>query len=355
MSPIAAELPVFTPVVVHSPADIRTGHRDESSWQTYTVRPGDTLYDLAQQHGSSVASLVEHNDLAQGGRWIHPGQTIQVPGTASSSGSSSGTTSSSASDSSSSAGSSSSARSSSGSTSSAGAGVTVRAGDTLSHIAARHGVSVADLISANALSSAGLIYPGQSLSLPGSAGSSSSSASSVTAPYTPDNIGDAYAGQDVASTFLHYTYSDEVSRSAAANRDYLSSVPVPSRAEIQQMIVDTANRHGVDPKLMLAISQMESGWNHRAVSPANAIGAMQVIPSSGDWASQLVGQELNLLDPQDNITASTVIMRALLRAAENENQAIAGYYQGLAGVQQNGMYSDTEHYVDTVQALRRGM
>src|SRR5690606_20101586 len=115
--------------------------------------------------------------------------------------------------------------------------------------------------------------------------------------------------------------------------------------------VDTAKRHGVDPKLMLALSYTESGWSQRAVSPANAIGIMQVIPSSGDWASALIGRKLNLLDPQDNVTAGTVVMRALLRAADNEDQAIAGYYQGLHGVRTQGMYPDTKNYVATVKAV----
>lgn len=339
MSPIAAELPTISPAVLHSPALIRTGARDEQSWQSYTVRPGDTLYDLAQMHGTSVASLVSANDLAAGGRWIYPGQTLRIPGGSTGAGSSPTPSTS--------------ISSTSSTTTSSSAIVTVRPGDTLSHIAARHGVSVSSILSANSLSNAGLIHPGQKLRLPGTP--SGSPAVEVTTPFTPQNIGDAYTGDDVADTFLTYTYSSEVSRSAAANRDYLASVEVPGHAQIQQMIIDTANRHGVDPDLMLAIAQMESGFNHRAVSPANAIGAMQVIPASGDWASSLVGRELNLLDPQDNITAGTVIMRALLRAADDEDEAIAGYYQGLAGVHQHGMYPDTRHYVDTVQALRRGM
>ena len=41
--------------------------------------------------------------------------------------------------------------------------------------------------------------------------------------------------------------------------------------------------HGVDPKLALAISMQESGWNQRNVSGVNAIGAMQVIPAGGQW------------------------------------------------------------------------
>ena len=104
--------------------------------------------------------------------------------------------------------------------------------------------------------------------------------------------------------------------------------------------------------LALAISYQESGWNHRQVSVANAIGLMQVIPASGDWAGQLIGREINLLDPQDNITAGVVIIRAHLRSTTDESIAIAAYYQGMTSVRTKGMYSDTRAYVRNVQALR---
>ena len=93
--------------------------------------------------------------------------------------------------------------------------------------------------------------------------------------------------------------------------------------------------------------------NHRAVSPAYAIGAMQVIPSSGEWASALIGRELNLLDPQDNVTAGVVIMRALQRSASSGDDAIGGYYQGLASVRQHGMFEDTQRYVRNIRHLMR--
>jgi soluble lytic murein transglycosylase-like protein len=224
----------------------------------------------------------------------------------------------------------------------------VRAGDTLSHIAIRYRISLTELLRANSSLDPRRLWVGQQVKVPGV------SAGEVKA-WRAENIGDAKKGEDVPDTFLHYTYSSEVSRSAAANREYLAEAPVPSRAEVREMVVETAERHGVDPRLMLAVSSMESGWNQRAVSPANAIGVMQVIPTSGDWASSMAGRELNLLDPQDNITAGTVIMRSLLRAADTEDQAIGGYYQGLAGVQRHGMYSDTRHYVKTIQALRTTM
>lgn len=391
MSPMPADLPpVLSPssVAVHAAATpVLTAER---GWDDYRVKAGDTLYDLARTHDTTVAALAQRNGISNG-RWIRAGDVIQVPG-----------------------------REKSGKATSSAAPakertVTVRPGDTLSHIALRYDVSVAAISKANGLANPRLIHPGQKLTIPGTGGQSSSTSSSssssrtspatsytvtirpgdtlshiaaregvslaaltkanpslsprklwvgqqVTVPgeprseaYRPDNVGSAKKGEKVENTFLHYTYSDSVSRSAAANREYLAGVPVPGTADVKAMVVDTAKRHGVDPKLMLALSYTESGWSQRAVSPANAIGIMQVIPSSGDWASSLIGRKLNLLDPQDNVTAGTVVMRALLRAADNEDQAIAGYYQGLHGVRTQGMYPDTKNYVATVKAVRGRM
>ena len=121
------------------------------------------------------------------------------------------------------------------------------------------------------------------------------------------------------------------------------------------MVASTARRHGLGPSLALAISWQESGWNQRQVSVANAIGAMQVIPSSGLWASDLAGRKLNLLNAQDNVTAGIVILRSLTRSARSEEEAIAGYYQGLYSVQNNGMYPDTKAYVKSILTLKRQM
>jgi len=119
------------------------------------------------------------------------------------------------------------------------------------------------------------------------------------------------------------------------------------RALVRQTAIDM----GVDPALALAVAYQESGFNHASVSPANAIGTMQVIPTSGDWASDLVGRRLNLLDPRDNVVAGVAILRQLVRTAPDLPTAIAGYYQGLSSVTRNGMYEDTKRYVANVQSL----
>lgn len=213
----------------------------------------------------------------------------------------------------------------------------MKSGDTLSGIASRNGITLQTLLTANGLSTSSIIYAGQSLKLSGKASVSTASTGGTE--------------QLIGNTFLHYTYPDAVVRNANANKQTLLNSPMPSRTQVRDMVRSTASSMGVDPGLALAHAQIESGFDPTAVSPANAIGTMQVIPSSGEWASQLVGRKLNLLDPQDNITAGVAIIRHLQRNNPGDI-GIAGYYQGEAGVRKNGMYSDTKDYVAKVNAAK---
>ncbi|HSP59784.1 MAG TPA: LysM peptidoglycan-binding domain-containing protein [Ornithinimicrobium sp.] len=327
-----------------TPAPARSTTRAASG--TVTVRSGDTLSQIALRHGTSVGALVSANSITSS-RIIYPGQVLTLPGSSTKSSSAApakerptppapSTTAPRA----------------------TGGAVTVRAGDTLWGIAHRHGTTASALARANGISASAFIHPGQSLRLPGTSAPatpapSTPSGGTPTRAYDESNVGDYKKGEKVEDTFLHYRYSDGIARSAAANRDYLAGVDVPSASQMKALIAETSRRHGVDPKLMLALSYQESGWNQRAVSPANAIGAMQVIPSSGEWASSLIGRELNLLDPEDNVEAGVVIMRTLLRSADSRDHAVGGYYQGLASVRQHGLFPDTRQYVRNITALMR--
>ena len=202
--------------------------------------------------------------------------------------------------------------------------------DTLIDICAKHKVSLPVVLKLNHLQPNSLIRPGQKLLLP--------------AP--PVKAGSS------ENTFLGRTYPPAVVAAANANRKALAHHNLPTREQVKAMIVATAKERGLDPALALAVAYQESGFNQRVVSPANAVGVMQVIPSAGKWASGLIGTNLDLLDTQDNITAGVVLLAALSKAAENEPQAIAGYYQGLASVRDNGMFDDTRRYVANVQTLR---
>lgn len=52
---------------------------------------------------------------------------------------------------------------------------------------------------------------------------------------------------------------------------------------------------------------------------------MEVMSTSGEWASQLVGRPLNLGNTQDNIVAGVAIIAALLATNPSKEIAIASY------------------------------
>jgi LysM repeat protein len=276
----------------------------------HVVRSGETLSGIAAHHRVPLASLLKSNHLSTRAV-IHPGQKVVVRGAAATAAA---------------------AR--------AGAKTTtyrVRPGDTLGAIALRHRTTVAAIARASHVSSRALIHPGQVLRLPGRAAARSTSTSSV-----PD-------------TFNGVRYPHAVAQAAARNRATLARRSVPSRSETKALIVRVARQQGVDSRLALAIAYQESGWSQRAVSPANAVGVMQVIPQGGQWASDLVGRRLDLLDTRDNITAGVVMLRALGRSTTSMEKAVAAYYQGLGALQEHGMYSDTKRYVRNVMTLRKSM
>jgi archaellum component FlaD/FlaE len=125
-----------------------------------------------------------------------------------------------------------------------------------------------------------------------------------------------------------------------------------SRAKVRRVVIRTAEKLGVDPDLALAVAWMESGWQQKRVSSAGALGVMQVMPGTGDWMSVMVGRKLHLRHLGDNVVAGVTLLD-WLRSEAKLKVAVAGYYQGLAGVRRDGMYRSTKKYVADVLALKK--
>src|SRR5690606_32802270 len=79
MAPIVAAVP---PPTIVLPAAVQQVVSATSDWGSYVVKSGDSLHTIAQRHNTTVAALVQRNNLPNGGRLIHPGQRLQVPGAA---------------------------------------------------------------------------------------------------------------------------------------------------------------------------------------------------------------------------------------------------------------------------------
>ena len=151
-----------------------------------------------------------------------------------------------------------------------------------------------------------------------------------------------------AGTAAARGYPASLVASGDRHRRQLAAADLPGQAQIRAMITSTAKRYGVSPKLALAIGWQESGHRQSAVSVCDALGTMQVMPTTGQWAGSIVHRHLDLLDTQDNITAGVVTLRFLTEHAHDQNEAIAAYYQGLGAVRAHGMYPDTRRYVASV-------
>ena len=314
---VVKSVPSRAATVVTSATAVKTA----SVQTTHVVSSGETLWGISRQYSTTVDAIAAANGISDPS-YLRIGQKLIIPGSTAPAAAPASTTTS----------------PSTSTASSASTGVTaqhvVSPGETLSGIATRYGTSSGQLAALNALSDPNRIYVGQVLDISGSVPAQTEQASTDT----------------VGNTFLHYTYSDETNVAANSNKASLNAGSVPSQAQMQSIIRSTAIEMGVDPRLALAHAQVESHFDQSAVSPANAIGAMQVIPSSGEWASQMVGRPLDLLDPYDNAVAGVAIIRWLQNNASSMDEGIAGYYQGLGGVRKYGMYSDTVDYVSKVHA-----
>lgn len=79
------------------------------------------------------------------------------------------------------------------------------------------------------------------------------------------------------------------------------------------LISSQAQQHHLDPYLIVSLIRQESLFNPTAVSPANAYGLMQLLPTT---AARLTPMPLNgvspLTDPELNITLGTTYLRQLL-------------------------------------------
>jgi LysM repeat protein len=259
------------------------------------VQRGDTLSDIAARNGVSVSALAAANGLDPNGILL-AGRSLHIPA----------------------AGSAPVSSTAPASAPEAMGAYTVRPGDTLSALAARSGVPVAQMAFMNGLDPNGLLRVGTVIKLP----TGSPVAASTPAPST----------------------TVVPSAPPAATPGHLSAGQIGSIAAQQ----------GVPGSLAAAIAWQESGFNNAAISGANARGIMQILPGTWDWVQANLSR--TPLDPNsasDNVKAGSLYLGQLLRDTGGDpEQAAAAYYQGLSSVRRIGMLPETRRYVANVMALR---
>jgi soluble lytic murein transglycosylase-like protein len=121
---------------------------------------------------------------------------------------------------------------------------------------------------------------------------------------------------------------------------------------LEPMIARHSDNQNLDPRLVRALIQAESGYNVKAISNKGAIGLMQLMPGT---ASEL---NVNPYDPDQNIQGGTMYLRRMIdHFAGKVELAIAAYNAGPGAVEKHrGIppFAETRDYVKRVLALWRG-
>jgi soluble lytic murein transglycosylase len=129
----------------------------------------------------------------------------------------------------------------------------------------------------------------------------------------------------------------------------LLPVPDPGMASL---IRQHALQAGLDPRLVQAVVQVESGYNPRALSRKGAMGLMQLMPDTAKL--------MQVKDPwnvDENIRGGTTYLRQVLDDFGGQlNLGLAAYNAGPTAVDRhNGVppYPETRNYIERVLTLYR--
>jgi len=126
--------------------------------------------------------------------------------------------------------------------------------------------------------------------------------------------------------------------------------PAPPPADVDfgvryaKLIHATAQKHGVDEKLISSVIAAESNFDPKAISRKHALGLMQLLPTTAKQYAVT-----NVFDPAQNIDAGTHYLKDLLaRYQGNLKFALAAYNAGPEMVDRYGgvpPFPETRSYV----------
>ena len=124
---------------------------------------------------------------------------------------------------------------------------------------------------------------------------------------------------------------------------------------VKAIIVKEAQKSKyVKPSLALAVAHVESGFRANAVSPAGAIGVMQIMPRTGRTLFGLSPGQLH--EPRTNIRAGITFLDRLIEQYDGRIDLALSHYNGGSAVNKGGtkkIISYTKGYVLKVLSAAR--
>ena len=125
-------------------------------------------------------------------------------------------------------------------------------------------------------------------------------------------------------------------------------------AAVARAVVDASRAHALPPTLLLAVMEVESGFDPYAVSQKGALGLMQILPSTGIEVARRVGVPWRgprtLFDPRANVRLGAAYLRELLDRYASLPVALAAYNEGPGQIEAllRGGASFPAHYSERV-------
>jgi len=130
----------------------------------------------------------------------------------------------------------------------------------------------------------------------------------------------------------------------------LESDPFAGPSAFERRVIEIATRVGIDPALVLAVVETESGEASDAVSAKGAVGLMQVMPET---AAEIGFPDA--ADPARNLEAGCRYLAALLESFGGDVElALAAYNAGPGAVRHWGTvppYRETRVFIARVAAV----
>ena len=120
--------------------------------------------------------------------------------------------------------------------------------------------------------------------------------------------------------------------------------------EIRALVHELAPKYSLDPKLVLAVIQVESAYQSNAISSANAQGLMQLIPVTVERFGVR-----DAFNASENINGGMRYLRWLLKHFGGDvTKAVAAYNAGEGAVRNYGSippHRETQNYVRKIRRL----
>jgi soluble lytic murein transglycosylase-like protein len=138
-------------------------------------------------------------------------------------------------------------------------------------------------------------------------------------------------------------HSKELVRIYSIVKSHRADVTDAEAWRVAEVIMEESAKRKIDPLLVLALIQVESGFQYDVVSPSGARGLMQIMPDTGRSLTHALGREYGLRpvafrpesldDPLLNIRLGIYYLHDLKRQFRDLNLALSAYNCGPVEIQ----------------------